>query len=75
MATYIGNFDNAIKYLTEAYKTNGNDPLVTYNLAFAYSKKGDLKKALSLINNCLKTNPNYAEAKNLKQKILNQLKK
>jgi len=74
LALYIGNFDNAIKYLTEVYKSNPKDPLVLYNLSLAYSKKGDLKKALPLINQCLIANPNYPEGNNLKQQILNQLK-
>jgi len=75
MALYIGNFDNAIKYLTEAYKSDSKDPLVLYNLSLAYSKKKDFKTALTIINKCLTVNPNYPEAENLKQQILNQLKK
>jgi lysophospholipase L1-like esterase len=74
MALYIGNFDNATRHLTEAYNANPKDPLVLYNLSLAYSKKKDLKTALTLINKCLIANPNYPEANNLKQQILNQLK-
>ena len=74
LALYIGNFDNAIKHLTEAYKSNPNDPLISYNLSLAYSKKGELNKALDLINKCLNANPNYPEGNKLKQQILNQLK-
>ena len=32
LALYIGNFNNAIKYLDEANKSKPNDPLVLYNL-------------------------------------------
>lgn len=74
MALYIGNFNNAIKYLTEAYKSEPKSPLVLYNLSLAYSSKGDFKNALPLINKCLVENPNYPEANNLEKKILNQLK-
>ena len=74
MALYIGNFDNAIRHLTKAYNSNPKDPLVSYNLALAYSKKKDYKNALSIINKCLIVNKNYPEANNLKQQILNQLK-
>ena len=74
IALYIGNFNNAIRHLTDAYKLNPEDPLVLYSLSLAYSKKEDFKSALSLINKCLTAKPNYQEAKNLKQRILNQLK-
>ena len=74
LALYIGNFDNAIKYLTKAYNSNPKDPLVSYNLALAYSKKKEFKTALTLINKCLIVNPNYPGANRLKQQILNQSK-
>ncbi|MGE5861926.1 MAG: GDSL-type esterase/lipase family protein, partial [Ignavibacteria bacterium] len=74
LALYIGNFDNAIRHLTEAYKSNPKDTAVLYNLSLAYSKKKDLKTALTFINKCLSVNPNYPEANYLNQHILNQLK-
>ena len=74
MALYMGNFDNAIIYLTKAYKSSPEDPLVLYSLSSAYSKKKDFKTALSLINKCLMVNPNYPEAGKLKQQILMQSK-
>lgn len=67
---YRGKNDDAIKYLTEAYKTTPHDPVVLYNLSLAYSKKKDSKAALSMINQCLSAKPNYPEAKHLKQNIL-----
>ena len=74
MALYIGNFDNAIKYLTEANKSDPKDPAVLYNLSLAYSKKKDFKKSLELVNKCLILNPKYPEANDLKRQILNQFK-
>lgn len=74
MALYIGKFDNAIKYLTEANKSNPKDPMVLYNLSLAYFKKTDFKTALDIINKCLILNPDYPKAKDLKQQILNRLK-
>ena len=74
MALYIGNFDNAIRHLTEAYKSDPEDSVVIYNLSLAYSKKKEFNTALKLINQCLRANPDFAEANNLKQQILNKLK-
>jgi tetratricopeptide (TPR) repeat protein len=74
MALYIGNYDNAIKYLTEAYKSEAKDPLVLYSLSLAYSKKKEFNTALTLINKCLTVNPDYLGANNLKRQILDELK-
>jgi lysophospholipase L1-like esterase len=74
IALYRGNIDDAIKYLTEAYQSNPKDPLVLYNLSFAYSKKKDFITALTIITKCLMVNPHYPEAKDLKQQISNHLK-
>ncbi len=68
---YRGKYDDAIKYLTEAYKSTPDDPAVLYNLSLAYSKKKDFKMAFDIINKCLIVNPNYPGANNLKQQILN----
>jgi len=74
LALYIGNFDNAIKYLTQASNSDPNDLLILYNLSLAYSKKKDFNTALTLINKCLEENPNYPEANNLKQQLLKQIR-
>ncbi|HVN48330.1 MAG TPA: tetratricopeptide repeat protein, partial [Bacteroidota bacterium] len=74
MALYIGNFDNAIRHLTEANKLNPKDPTVLYNLSLAYFNKKDFRTALSIINKCLLVKPNYPEANNLKRQILRALK-
>ena len=75
LALYIGNFNNAIGFLTKAYNSDPKDTLVLYNLSLAYSKKKDFNSALTFINECLNVNPNYPEANNLKQQLLIQLKK
>jgi tetratricopeptide (TPR) repeat protein len=74
LALNIGNFDNAIRHLNQAYDSDPKDLVILYNLSLAYSKKKDFKTALTLINEYLTANPNYPEALKLKQEILNQLK-
>jgi lysophospholipase L1-like esterase len=71
---YRGEYDDAVKQLTEAYNSNPKDPSVLYNLSLAYSKKKDLKAALEMINKCLIVEPKYPKADNLKQQIMNLLK-
>jgi lysophospholipase L1-like esterase len=68
-----GEYDDAIKYLTEAHKSSPHDPTVLYNLALAYSKRNDFKTALAIINECLIADSNYPGAKDLKHQILNHL--
>jgi len=69
----MGEYDDAIKYLTEAYKSTPSDPTVLYNLSLAYSKRKDFKRALAIINECLIADSNYPGAKDLKHQILNHL--
>ncbi|MGO9482552.1 MAG: SGNH/GDSL hydrolase family protein, partial [Candidatus Kryptoniota bacterium] len=68
-------YDDAIKYFTEAYKSDHKDPMVLYNLALAYLGKKDFKMALDIINGCLIVDPRYPEANNLKQQIIESIKK
>lgn len=74
LAMQIGNNDNAIRHLTEAIKSSPEDALVLYNLALAHANKKDFNIALTIINKCLTVDPNYSEAKSLKQQILIMLK-
>jgi lysophospholipase L1-like esterase len=74
MALYIGNLDNAIRHLTQAYKSDHLDTIVLYNLSSAYLKKKNFNAALNIINKCLAVNPNYKEANILKQQVLNHLR-
>jgi tetratricopeptide (TPR) repeat protein len=67
---YRKNYDDAIGYLTEAYKSDPGDPSILYNLSLAYSKKKDFKSAINIINKCLFESPSYTDARKLKQQIL-----
>jgi tetratricopeptide (TPR) repeat protein len=69
----MGEYDDAIKYLTEAYKSTPHDPTVLYNLSLAYSRRNDFKRALTIINECLLADSNYPGVKDLKHQILNHL--
>jgi len=69
----MGKYDDAIKYLTEAYKSTPHDPTVLYNLSLAYSKRKDFKRALTIINECLIADSKYPGVKDLKHQILNHL--
>jgi lysophospholipase L1-like esterase len=68
---HMGDYDDAIKYLTEAYKSAPHDPTVLYSLSLAYSKKNDFKRALTIIDECLIADPHYPGVKDLKRQILN----
>ena len=65
-------FDESIKYLTDAYNYNSNDPSVIYNLSVAFLKKSDFKSALKMINKCLAVDAKYAEALKLKREIISR---
>lgn len=65
----------AIGYLSQSLKYNASDAQVLYNLSGAYSMKNDYKTALQLINRCLEIQPNYAQAKDLQNQLINALKK
>jgi len=68
---YRGKYDDAVKYLTDAYNSNPKDPSVLYNLSRAYLKKREFKSALGMIDKCLIVNPGYPGSKELKEQILN----
>jgi lysophospholipase L1-like esterase len=73
MQLNMGKYDDAIKYLTEAYKSTPHDPTVLYNLSLAHSKRKDFKRALTIINECLIADSHYPGVKDLKHQILNHL--
>ncbi|HZW38406.1 MAG TPA: tetratricopeptide repeat protein [Ignavibacteriaceae bacterium] len=62
--------DNAIKYLEESLNIDNMDAQALYNLAGAYINKKNYKRANDLLDRCLNVNPNYQEAKQLKQQLL-----
>lgn len=71
---YRGNYDVAVKYLTEVSKSHPEDALVLYYLAEAYLQKKNFNLALRTVNHCLELEPSNPEVKNLKKKVLNNIK-
>jgi len=65
-----GDYDDAIKYLTEAYHSNPKDHRVLYDLSLAYSKRKDFNTALTMIDECLTMDRNDTEANKLRREIL-----
>jgi tetratricopeptide (TPR) repeat protein len=61
--------DKSIGYLNKSLDYSNRDPQVLYNLAGALSLKGMYKEALSTIQNCLRINPNYPMAQNLRVQL------
>ena len=59
----------AIKYLTESLEYNNSDPQVLYNLAGAYSIQNNFTDALETINKCLREDPQFPGASNLKMQL------
>jgi tetratricopeptide (TPR) repeat protein len=59
----------AIKYLIRALKTQGDIDEVNYNLATSYVRVGQLENALKAIDDCLKIDPKFPNAKNIKKDI------
>ena len=74
IAMYQDDFDVAIRYLSQSSKLDSTDTGILFNLALAYYKAKDFKTALLTINKYLKIVPNNLDAKNLKQKILDNNK-
>jgi len=58
--------DPSIIYLNKSLEYASNDAQVLFNLSGAYLKKGMYKEALTTIQNCLRVNPSYSQAQNLK---------
>jgi Tfp pilus assembly protein PilF len=49
--------------------TDGDIDEVKYNLSTSYIRVGQLEKALKAITECLKIDPKYPNAKNIKKDI------
>jgi len=64
-----GNLDKAEKFLNESVSFNDTDPQVFYNLAGAYVQLKDYKKAIQLIDKCLKLKPDFTNAQVLKTQL------
>ena len=69
IALYNKNYTDAIRNLTMCYKSDPDDTLVLYSLAEGYFRIGKFDIAESLIKKCLKINPHYPGADNLKRQI------
>ena len=59
----------AISYLRIALTTEGDIDEVNYNLATSYVRVGQLEKALKTIIDCLKIDPKFPDAKDIKKDI------
>ncbi len=69
ISLYNENYADAIRNLTMCYKSDPNDTLVLYSLAEGYFRIKKFDAAESLIERCLKINPHYPGANNLKRLI------
>ncbi len=56
------NVNESIKYLEASLRFNPTDPQTLYNLAGAYAKMQEYKKAYNTISSCLNLQPDYQEA-------------
>ena len=72
--TSENKIDSGIKYLNSSLMYKNDDTQVLFNLAGAYSINKDYQNALNTIEKCLRINPNYPKANNLKQQLLAALK-
>lgn len=64
-----GNIDDAIKYLSLSIQYDNKDAQTFYNLAGALIQNKDYKNALMKIENCLKINPEFPNAQNLRAQL------
>lgn len=80
-AKWLGNIslskndvDKSIFYFNKSLNYANNDPQVLYNLAGAYSLKGMYREALNTIQNCIRINPSYPQAQNLRIQLEQKIK-
>ena len=69
IALFKGDADKAVFYLTKSVEMNSTDAQVFYNLAGAYYQKKLFDAALNTIDKCLRLDPNYPQANNLKKQF------
>ncbi len=67
------NTEAAISFLSESLKYNSSDAQVLYNLAGAYTIINDYETALQLVKNCLIIDPNYNQAIDLRNQLVNAI--
>ncbi len=61
--------DKSLFYLNKSLDIVSSDAQVLYNLAGAFLKKGMYKEALTTIQNCLRVNPSYPQAQNIRAQL------
>lgn len=66
---YNKDYENAINYLNESYKSNSKDAEVLYHLSLAHFEKQNYKLALEYINKSLIINPIHSKYISLKNKM------
>lgn len=66
-----GKVDDAIKYLLESIDYKKSDAQVYYNLTGAYIKKKDYRNALETIQNCIRINADFPNARYLQAQLGN----
>ncbi|MGE5499869.1 MAG: GDSL-type esterase/lipase family protein [Syntrophothermus sp.] len=69
-------FEDAVNFLNESLKMNPNDAQVLYNLSGAYVNKKDYENAYKAVDQCLRTDPSFPGAVQLKNQLaaaLNQM--
>ncbi len=64
---------DALFYLQKSLVFNASDPQTFYNIAGAFALDGNYKNGLEYINQCLKIDPNFDGALNLKKELENIL--
>ncbi len=72
IALYNNEFDTAINYLTESYKSNKDDAQILYNLALAYTRKQNKKLASNYLIEYFKINPKFPDPENLRELLLQE---
>jgi len=64
-----GETDEAIKYFKQSIMIDSSDAQVLYNLAGAHIQKEEYKVALEFLDKCIKNNPEFPNAKTLKEQL------
>jgi lysophospholipase L1-like esterase len=68
-----GDTERGKRYLNESLTYNSLDPQVLYNLAGAYVMENDYNNALMAIERCLRIDPEYRGAEELRMQLKNVL--
>ncbi len=71
---YRGKVDEAIKYFRQSIIIDSSDAQVFYNLAGAHIQKEEYNVASEFLEKCIKINPEFPNAKALKEQLTEILK-